>query len=183
MFNLVLFGFVSSYGAYIIFGVSIAIILILFILRLRNQQEVSGFNYKDDGLLGVQKEGIDINLKMQAYERLAIFLERTDPWRLLNTINQSEKNIKSIESAILNVLLSEFEYNLSQQVYVSDELWNMIVASKNQTINLVSSVKDSLKNNAKGEDFFNSLKLVLQNQKMTPTKIALDYLKKEVRLI
>jgi hypothetical protein len=120
---------------------------------------------------------------MQAYERLAIFLERTDPIRLLSMIDKTEKNIEKIELNILQNILSEFEYNISQQVYVSDILWDLIITSKNKNISLISSVKNSLKKNAHGSDFFNALKLVLENQETTPSKIALSYLKKEVRSI
>ena len=175
------FSIFSSNIIFIILGISVVVMGFLFFYRLRNQEEARNQVAMNDKPF--EKKGVDINLKMQAYERLTIFLERTDPWRLLSVIDKTEKNIENIESNILNVLLSEFEYNLSQQVYVSDELWDMIVASKNQTINLISSVKNSLKRNSKGEDFFNSLKLILQNQQLTPAKIALDYLKQEVRSI
>ena len=178
---LVFFSFFYSYGIYIILGISFLAIIVLFFLRLKNQDD-------DDGSVDINhskstNKGIDINLKMQAYERLAILLERTDSNRLLSMIDQKEKNIDKIESNILKVILAEFEYNISQQVYVSDTLWNLIVASKNKNIILISSVKSSLKKNARGVDFFNSLKLVINNQDATPSEIALTYLKKEVRAI
>ena len=177
MLLLILLSFFKSYGAILIFGISLIAILILFIYRLKTQEK------KDFEMSNVTQKGIDIHLKMQAYERLTIFLERTDPVSLLNTIDRSGKNIESIELDILKVIVSEFQYNISQQVYVSDTLWTMIVASKNKTINLVNSVKNSLKKNATGADFFNAFKLVLENQETTPSRIALSYLKKEVRSI
>jgi len=177
MLLLILFSFLKSYGAILIFGISVIAIFILFIYRLKSQEK------ENSEMDNVSQKGIDIHLKMQAYERLTIFLERTDPVRLLNLMDKSEKNIESIELHILQIIVSEFQYNISQQVYVSDTLWNMIVVSKNKTINLVRSVKNSLKKNANGVDFFNALKLVLENQETTPSKIALSYLKKEVRSI
>lgn len=180
MLSSVLFSFFYSYGIYIILGISVLAILILFIFRLKNQGE------NENEIVNFQEHkgrGVNINLKMQAYERLTIFLERTDPFRLLSMINKKEKNIEKIELYIIQTLLSEFEYNISQQVYISDVLWNLIVASKNKNISLISSVKNSLKKNANGADFFNALKLVLENQETTPSKVALVYLKKEVRSI
>ena len=67
-----------------------------------------------------KKNEANINLKMQAFERLTILLERTDPYRLLSLIDKSEKDLNKIELTLLNSLVSEYEYNLSQQVYVSD---------------------------------------------------------------
>ena len=50
-------------------------------------------------------------------------------------------------------------------------------------MSLIYSVRSTLKKNANGDDFFNALKLVLENQETTPSRIALSYLKKEVRSI
>ena len=88
-----------------------------------------------------------------------------------------------IEDSLLQIVISEFEYNLSQQVYVSDSLWELIETSKNKTIQLILSVKINLKKNANGQDFYNSLENVLNNQNVTPSKITLNYLKKEFRSI
>ena len=174
--------FFSSYGVYIILGLSAVAIIILFFYRLKNQDEYEGEVVDSKGI-NFQKKGIGINLKMQAYERLTILLERTDAVRLLSMIDKKEKSIEKIESDILKIIFSEFDYNISQQVYVSDILWNLVIAAKNKNISLVSSVKNSLKKNANGSDFFSAFKLVLENQEITPSKIALNYLKKEVRSI
>ena len=181
MLTLSVSSFFYSNGVYIILGILLSVTFI-FIYRLKNQDKdvnevVNSQDFK------FKNKGIDINLKMQAYERLTIFLERTDPVRLLSMIEKEERNIDKIESNILQTLLSEFEYNISQQVYVSDVLWHLIVTSKNKNISLISSVKNSLNKNANGGDFFNALKLVLETQETTPSKIALNYLKKEVRSI
>ena len=61
----------------------------------------------------------------------------------------SEKNVRVIEDSLLKIIISEFEYNLSQQVYVSDNLWELIETSKNKTIQLILSVKINLKKNDK----------------------------------
>ena len=182
MLNLVFFSFFYSNVIYIILGLSALAIFILFFKNLKNQdKEDNEFNYFQN--YKHQNLGNDINLKMQAYERLTILLERTDSFKILGMIDKKEKNIEKIELSILQTIFSEFEYNISQQVYVSDTLWNLIIASKNKNINLISSVKRSLKKNASGSDFFNALSLVLENQETTPSKIALSYLKKEVRSI
>tara|TARA_B100001250_G_C19685700_1_gene737940 strand:+ start:289 stop:837 length:549 start_codon:yes stop_codon:yes gene_type:complete len=182
MLNSGFYAFLYYYGGYIILAVSALSIVILFLYRIKNQDEDEGriISHQDRSF---KKKGIDINLKMQAYERLTIFLERTDPVKLLSMIDKKERNIEKIELHILQTIFSEFEYNISQQVYISDILWDLIIASKNKNISLISSVKKSLNKGASGNDFFNALKLVLENKETTPSKIALSYLKKEVRSI
>ncbi len=184
MLNFIFLSFLNSYGVYIILGCFLTVVIFSFIKNLKNQKNVSLENSNSDLSKSIYpKKGIDINLKMQAYERLTIFLERTDSFRLLAMIDKNEKNVDKIESNIISTILTEFEYNISQQVYVSDMMWDLILMSKNKNISLISSIKKSLKKNANGFDFFDSFKLVLDNQETTPSKIALDFLKKEVRSI
>tara|TARA_B100000609_G_C17005170_1_gene325750 strand:+ start:48 stop:644 length:597 start_codon:yes stop_codon:yes gene_type:complete len=179
---------------YLVLILSILGIILIFIHRWKENSK-SNFDKKNSRqkLISknekIRKENLNINqngsfnldLKLQAYERLTIFLSRIDPWRLLTLVNISEKNIKKIENDLLRIIISEFEYNLSQQVYVSDDLWELIESSKNKTLELVLAVKSNLKANANGNDFYNTLEEILKKQTVTPSKITLNYLKKEVR--
>lgn len=179
---------------YLVLILSILGIILIFIHRWKENSK-SNFDKKNsrqklisknekirkENLNKNQNGSFNLDLKLQAYERLTIFLSRIDPWRLLTLVNISEKNIKKIENDLLRIIISEFEYNLSQQVYVSDDLWELIESSKNKTLELVLAVKSNLKANANGNDFYNTLEEILKNQTVTPSKITLNYLKKEVR--
>ena len=185
----------DSIIVYIVLTVSLIGIILLFVHRWKENSELDNFSNNDEKNHFLIKKGkrnqsginsqmnFNVDLKLQAYERLTIFLSRIDPWRLLSLVQISEKNIKVIEDSLLKIIISEFEYNLSQQVYVSDNLWELIETSKNKTIQLILSVKINLKKNANGQDFYNSLENVLKNQNVTPSKITLNYLKKEFRSI
>ena len=179
---------------YLVLILSILGIILIFIHRWKENSK-SNFDKKNSRQKSISKNekirqenlnknqngSFNLDLKLQAYERLTIFLSRIDPWRLLTLVNISEKNIKKIENDLLRIIISEFEYNLSQQVYVSDDLWELIESSKNKTLELVLAVKSNLKANANGKDFYNTLEEILKNQTVTPSKITLNYLKKEVR--
>jgi len=185
----------DSIIVYIVLIVSLIGIILLFVHRWKENSELDNVSNNDEKNHFLIKKGkrnqsginsqmsFNVDLKLQAYERLTIFLSRIDPWRLLSLVRISEKNIKVIEDSLLKIIISEFEYNLSQQVYVSDNLWELIETSKNKTIQLILSVKINLKKNANGQDFYNSLENVLKNQNVTPSKITLNYLKKEFRSI
>ena len=179
---------------YLVLILSILGIILIFIHRWKENSK-SNFDKKNsrqklisknekirkENLNKNQNGSFNLDLKLQAYERLTIFLSRIDPWRLLTLVNISEKNIKKIENDLLRIIISEFEYNLSQQVYVSDDLWELIESSKNKTLELVLAVKSNLKANANGNDFYNTLEEILKKQTVTPSKITLNFLKKEVR--
>ena len=179
---------------YLVLILSILGIILIFIHRWKENSK-SNFDKKNsrqklisknekirkENLNKNQNGSFNLDLKLQAYERLTIFLSRIDPLRLLTLVNISEKNIKKIENDLLRIIISEFEYNLSQQVYVSDDLWELIESSKNKTLELVLAVKSNLKANANGNDFYNTLEEILKKQTVTPSKITLNFLKKEVR--
>ena len=186
--------FLGKYGdniVYIVLAVFVLALILMFIHRWKesSKMDTSQEVYYDSNHIitrkkdinRVKKNNLHIDLKLQAYERLTIFLSRIDPWRLLSLVKISEKNIKEIENSLLSIIVSEFEYNLSQQVYISDNLWQLIETSKNRTIELILSVKKGLGKNASGQDFYNRLESILKTQTVTPSKITIDYLKKEVR--
>ena len=175
---------------YLVLILSILGIILIFIHRWKENSK-SNFDKKNsrqklisknekirkENLNKNQNGSFNLDLKLQAYERLTIFLSRIDPWRLLTLVNISEKNIKKIENDLLRIIISEFEYNLSQQVYVSDDLWELIESSKNKTLELVLAVKSNLKANANGNDFYNTLEEILKKQTVTPSKITLKLTK------
>jgi len=185
----------DSIIVYIVLTLSVIGVILLFAHRWKENSELDDVvkHYEKNNFLikkGKRSQSdvnsqmsFNIDLKLQAYERLTIFLSRIDPWRLLSLVQISEKNIKVIESSLLRIIISEFEYNVSQQVYVSDSLWELIETSKNKTIQLILSVKINLNKNANGQDFYDSLENVLKKQNSTPSKITLNYLKKEFRSI
>ena len=76
-------------------------------------------------------------IRLQAYERMALFLERISPSKLIIRVNPTSSDKNSYESLLIANIDQEFEHNLSQQIYVSDECWNIIVAAKNATIQLI----------------------------------------------
>jgi len=76
-------------------------------------------------------------IRLQAYERMALFLERITPTKLLVRVSPTSSNEEDYESLLIQNISQEFEHNLSQQIYVTDDCWNIIVAAKNATIQLI----------------------------------------------
>ena len=79
-------------------------------------------------------------LRLQAYERLSLFLERISPGSLLPRIKPYSENKVDYENLLVKTIEQEFEHNLAQQIYVSKKCWSVIKASKNATINLIRQV-------------------------------------------
>lgn len=78
-------------------------------------------------------------LKLQAYERLSLLCERIIPGNLLLRIKSPGMTVEDLHMALLVAVQQEFDHNISQQVYVSDNLWSIIKQARQHTINLISA--------------------------------------------
>ena len=124
----------------------------------------------------LQKEAFPIRL--QAYERMALFLERISPSKLLIRTPPTSSNKEDYESLLIATIEQEFEHNLSQQIYVSDKCWDIINAAKNTTIQLIRKA-----NMLEKTDSANKLREVILTELMDrqpPSNAALAYIKNEV---
>ncbi|WP_405296891.1 hypothetical protein [Algibacter sp. Ld11] len=117
-------------------------------------------------------------LRLQAYERMAIFLERITPSKLLIRITPTSSNKENYESLLIQSIEQEFEHNLSQQIYISDKCWNIITASKNATIQLIR--KASLLEKTDTANKLREVVLTEMMERLAPTDAALSYIKEEV---
>lgn len=87
-----------------------------------------------------ENKSLSLPLKLQAYERMTLFLERINPVKLLIRIASVNDNKEAYVNSILNTIDQEFEHNLTQQIYMSAQCWNVIIASKNATIQLLKTI-------------------------------------------
>jgi len=128
----------------------------------------------------IQKEAQKnaLPLRLQAYERMALFLERINPAKILIRIAPISSDKIDYQNFVIEHIEQEFEHNLSQQIYISDECWTVIVAAKSATIQMVR--KAALNPEI---DNANKLREAVLNElldKQSPSNNALAYIKKEV---
>ncbi|OBX25745.1 hypothetical protein LX77_02844 [Gelidibacter algens] len=117
-------------------------------------------------------------LRLQAYERMAIFLERITPSKLMIRITPTSSDKDSYENLLIASIEQEFEHNLSQQIYVTDECWNIISAAKNATIQLIR--KASLLEKTDTANKLREVVLTEMMEKRAPSDAALSFIKQEV---
>ncbi|MCH7785360.1 MAG: hypothetical protein IIB06_08105 [Bacteroidetes bacterium] len=128
----------------------------------------------------IQKEAQKniIPLRLQAYEHLTLFLERIDPNKLLIRVKPYSDELQKYENLLITNIDKEFEHNLTQQIYVTPECWNLIKAAKNATFNIIrqSAMNEKIDNADKlRESLLNHFM-----DEVTPSQKALVYVKKEV---
>ena len=123
-----------------------------------------------------QKEALPIRL--QAYERLSLFLERMAPSKLLIRVSPTSSNKEDYERLLIMSIEQEFDHNLSQQIYMSDQCWNIIIAAKNTTIQFVR--KAGLSEKVTSAYKLREVILTEMMEQESPSATALSFIKKEV---
>jgi hypothetical protein len=122
-------------------------------------------------------------LRMRAYERLALLLERTMPEHILMSLNLAEMTPLDLQTHMMQTIRQEFEHNISQQIYVSDEVWAMIENAKNQTIAFVNAIAQQMPADSNTLDFAKTLITAYRTNGDTPNDIALQALKNEAKTL
>jgi len=144
-----------------------------FNLHTKNEEGRRRYLLKKDA----QKDSLP--LRLQAFERMTLFLERINPGKLLIRISPNSEDKNDYENWLISTIEQEFEHNLTQQIYMSDECWTVIVSAKNATIQLIRRT-----NRSESVDTANKLREVIMNDlmdKQSPSSVALSYIKNEVK--
>jgi broad-specificity NMP kinase len=119
-------------------------------------------------------------LRLQAYERVVIFLERISPENLIMRVNKQGYSCKKLQTEMLNTIRSEYEHNLSQQIYVSHAAWEMTKSARGQTIQLINITAGKLQQDAPSIQLSKAiLESVLAQDKEACTE-AIRAIKKEI---
>jgi len=144
-----------------------------YFFRLHTNNEEGRRRY----LLHKDTQTTTLPIRLQAYERMVLFLERISIPNLVVRVAPKTSNKNDYENLLIKSIEVEFEHNLAQQIYLSDDCWNIIKAAKSATIQMIrkagmseSDTADKLR-----EDILN-----LTMDKQSPSATALSYLKKEI---
>ena len=116
--------------------------------------------------------------RLQAFERITLLLERIDPNSLLIRIKPRSTNLESYEIDLINSIEKEFEHNLTQQIYLSNESWNVVKTSKNATIQLIRQT--AMNDKVMSADKLREAILNHFMGNVTPSQKALIIIKKEI---
>ncbi|MDR2964076.1 MAG: hypothetical protein LBU90_10660 [Bacteroidales bacterium] len=141
---------------------------------LKNESE----KRKDD--LRAQNQKITTPIKVQAYERLVLFLERINPESLLLRTQTPHMQAGQLHSDLLATIRAEFEHNLSQQIYVSPACWLAVKRAKETLITIINEEAAGIAATAPAHTLSAAILSRMITQK-NPIPIAIDALKIEAQ--
>ena len=120
--------------------------------------------------------------RIQAFERLVLYLERINPNNLIMRVHRSGMSASVLHTELLKAIRDEYDHNMSQQIYVSSESWKLCKMAKDETVQLINfSMGKLTKQGATGGDLSKVIFEIYGHLDSEPTMVASEYLKKELR--
>jgi hypothetical protein len=119
--------------------------------------------------------------RLQAYERITLFLERISPQNLLLRLSDASYSAKDFQKLLLDELRNEYNHNVSQQVYMSEDVWNLVRNAKEDLLVLINEASSRMGEEAKGIDLSRKIFELALERKIDPIGHALTEVKKEIQ--
>ena len=119
--------------------------------------------------------------RLQAYERMTLFLERIAPQNLLIRLNNTGYSARDFQKVLLDEVRNEYNHNVSQQVYMGEQVWNQIRNSKEDLIILINESASQLPPEATSIDLSKKIFEAVMNKNVDLIAHALTELKKEIQ--
>jgi hypothetical protein len=121
-------------------------------------------------------------LRLQAYERLMIFLERISPPNLFVRFDKEGLSAKEFQKILVASIRAEYEHNLSQQIYVSSKAWRLTSLAKDETIKVINLMANAIPPGSSAMDLSRDiLKFYLESEQQFPGEEAMLVIKEEVK--
>lgn len=131
----------------------------------------------------LQNQKMITPIRLQAYERIMLFLERITPNSIVMRLQSPEMTVQQLHKEMLVIIRTEYEHNLSQQLYLSIEAWEEVKTAKEKTIKIINTLADELKPDDSAMKLSQLLFEELIEMEQTPSQKAIAMLKDEIRVL
>jgi hypothetical protein len=158
-----------------------AIVVLIASSIIVNKFLTSETEKKHLALFGKKADEI-LRLRLQAYERLIHFVERIHPNALISRHYVKGATAQDVQLSMIKNIREEYEHNLSQQIYVSHEVWQTVKSAKEQEISMINQIGTQMKMGASAQEFVTRLsEFALDEHTEVPTDIAIHILNGEAK--
>jgi Mg2+/citrate symporter len=131
--------------------------------------------------LSLSQKDKTLPLRLQAYERLILYLERISPDAIIMRMSRSNQSIAQLQNEMITSVRTEFEHNLAQQTYISSQGWEKVKSAKNGIIKLITESAADMNPQSSGIALGKAILENAMELAISPTHEAIESLKKEVR--
>ncbi|MCQ2975354.1 MAG: hypothetical protein MJ211_11170 [Bacteroidales bacterium] len=142
-----------------------------FLTREENKQRMD---------LAMANQKVITPLRLAAFERIILFLERINPQNLLVRIQQPGMSAKDLHKALIITIRAEYEHNMSQQIYVSDESWDAVKEAKESIVELINIASQRMSQESKAMDLSKYILQMLSEAENNPITDSIAKVKEEI---
>ncbi|TCD04655.1 hypothetical protein EZ449_17045 [Pedobacter frigidisoli] len=158
-------------------GIFAALMAVYYILKNDIQQF---FNLKTIEINKESRAHI-LPLRLQAHERLIIFTDRINPANLLVRLHQQGIGIATLQAGILNEVRSEYQHNITQQLYIGSITWNVVRKLKDDTIAMINNAVQGLPADANGIELSKAILQHMASINENPYDLTIELIKKDIQ--
>lgn len=126
-----------------------------------------------------RKKHID-PMRIQAFERCIILLERIRPQALVMRVYKGGMNARFTQSEFVKTIREEFNHNMGQQLYLSNNAWSLMVLAKEEIVQLIQLCSNDLEDSDNGSEFAKKLMSTYHLLEKSPIDEAIKFLKQEM---
>lgn len=133
--------------------------------------------------LKLERQKFFLEPRADAYQRIVLLLERISPNSLVMRLHNSNKLATLFQTELLNTIRTEFDHNVAQQLFISQNSWDLVLKSKEETIKIINVAAQSLEADATATDLSSKIFEIVAEVGELPTEIAIKAIKKEFQTL
>jgi hypothetical protein len=128
-----------------------------------------------------ENQRLGLPIRLQAYERIVLFLERINPINLMMRVEPNSLDAQNYATLLIHTIQTEYEHNIAQQIYFTHESWEIILKAKNSIITQIRrfSIEEEV---ASGEELRTKLLQEL-TQTESASAVAISFIKEELKRV
>lgn len=154
-------------------------VLVLFAGLLSYRYFAKSLLRRDAVQQSIENRKLTLPIRLQAYERLTLLMERISPESLLVRCPTSDRNAKEYEYDLISNIREEWEHNLSQQIYVSSEVWQLVRQAKGNISKMITMCGEKVHPESPATELANMILAMLLELNAHPASTALKELREE----
>ena len=128
-----------------------------------------------------QERSTVIPMRLQAYERCILFLERITTGSLVLRVHKSHLTSKMLHTELVRTIREEFDHNITQQIYLSDKAWEQVKWAKEETIKIVNLASEKVPEGSSGVELSKKIFEFVSELSVQPAQEAILFLRQEAR--
>jgi len=158
----------------VVFAIAFVIIVQQFLKKLNFNESLML-----QGELKKQRQDFFLAHRMEAYQRVILYMERIHPSSIVLRMNQPNMNALVLQTMVLKAIRDEYDHNVAQQMFISSNAWNLLKNAKEETVKLINVAASQLGSEASANDLATAVITLSAEINPLPSEIAINALKAE----